>query len=344
MPIPFVAAALPALPAIGGTIARGAGLGAAAHAAQKFLGRNDDENQTQTNQSPSVPGEPAAGQYSMVPPMSQGQYASMVGAPMPGQMAPAGYMPPGMMPAAVGMAGASAATMAPAVSVMPPATAENTAAPSQAESAPVTSARDSDGFFKSAAKTAMAAAAGAAGGVALKKHEGAEGTGALIQGALAGAGAGGFTKMAHDAIQKDGAGLRAGGYTAVASALGSTLTEDGPGKLSSAMLGFGGGSLSNLAHDKLEDAGKHKAADAASGAGLGGALGYAVTGDKSTALLAGAGGSAADVGLGAMDRQGGLSGVIKSEDSPLKALLGSGKDTGADVEAAQPSAGDPELG
>lgn len=291
--------------------AQGAVVGGAAHLVQNKLGGNEEEQQMD---NPDAPGEPAAQQAMMGPQMAPGQYGQMVGAPMPGQMAQPGYMAPGMVPAAVG--GAAMAT-GPGIVATPPATQE-------AEPEPF--AGNDDGFLKSAGKTLLAGAAGAAGGVALKKQDGAEGAGQMIQGALAGAGTGAFTKMGYDAIQKDGAGLRAGLHSGVASMLGSTLKEGGPSKLTSAMMGFGGGSLANFAHDKLEGAGNSKSADAAAGAGLGGALGYSITGDKGKALLSGVGGSGASVGLGAMDRAGGLGGMLRGEKNPLDALTKAGSD------------------
>lgn len=352
MPIPIALGALKALGSVGGTMlakkgveevastgikgvamqgakfaAQGATVGSAAHLAQKHL-KGD-----QAEQSPSAPGEPAPGEMAGMPAMPQAQYAGVVG--QPGTMMQTGYMAPGMMPAAVGGAGFAAAG--------PQVVAE--APSSQEAAAPEKYAGTDDGFLKSAGKTAMAAVAGGIGGAALKHQDGAEGTGEILKGALAGAGTGAFTKMGYEAIQKDGAGIRAGVYTGVAGALGSTLQEGGPGKLTSAMMGFGGGTLSNFAHDKLEDAGKHKSADAVAGAGLGGALGYTITGDKSQSLLGAGLGGGASVGLGGMDRAGGAGAVLKGESSLLDALKGdTGSSAEAEVAADQADKSGPEMG
>lgn len=300
--------------------AQGSVVGGAAHLTKGLLAGDEP---SESKQDPAGPGEPAPGL------MPQAQYAGLVGQPMPGQMVPQGYMAPGTMPAMVG--GAGVAAVAPQVVATPPATAEN--------SEPERFAGTDDGALKSMGKTAMAAIAGGIGGAVLKHKEGENSPGDLIQGALAGAGTGAFAKMGYEAIQKDGAGLRAGAYTAIAGALGSTLKEGGPDKLSSALMGFGSGTLGNAAHDKLEEAGKHKSADAVAGGGMGGALGYAITGDKSQALLGAGLGGGASVGLGEMDRAGGLGAVLKGDKSPLDRIREHSESI-----PEQPEASGPQMG
>ncbi|PZU04637.1 MAG: hypothetical protein DI630_00545 [Gordonia sp. (in: high G+C Gram-positive bacteria)] len=200
-------------------------------------------------------------------------------------------------------------------------------------------------FLESAGKVLLAAGAGGVGGFVLKnkeaQDEGLEGGAKfneIAKGVLAGAGSGAFTKMGYDAIQEEGGGLKAGVNSGIAGILASTLKDGGPGLVSSFTTAFGAGAVSNLAHDKLEDNGSSKLADAVAGGGLATGLGYVGLGDGKAAGLLGLGGAGLGTGLGALEESGGVSGML-AEGNPLDKLSGLlGKD-----DAPQKDSG-PELG
>ena len=301
-----VAAALP-------VIGKGLAVGATSFGATKALGKlfgNDDEDQKDQEQPQVAPGQV---------PGAVGQPMAPMGAPNPYQQVyapPQAGMPGYAVPTAAGMAGAGAAV----VTASQPATAEN------APQAAVENDGD-DSFLKSMGKTLMAAGAGGVGGFLLKNQqaeeqglEGGDRIKELAKGVLAGAGSGAFAKQGFDAIQEEGGGFKAGVNTGIAGALSSVLKDGGPGLGASFATAFGAGSVSNLAHDKLEEKGNGKLADALAGAGLGGGLGYSALGDGKMAGLLGLGGAGLSTAAGELDRQGGLGAMFSKEDSPLKAL------------------------
>ena len=101
--------------------------------------------------------------------------------------------------------------------------------------------------------------------------------------------------------------------------LASTLKDGGPGLGASFATAFGAGAVSNLAHDKLEEHGSSKLADAVAGGGVATGLGYIGLGDGKAAGLLGLGGAGVGTALGALGDSGGMSGMV-TEDGPLDKL------------------------
>ncbi|KQU35742.1 MULTISPECIES: hypothetical protein [Nocardiaceae] len=295
-----MAPAAVALPLIG----KGVAAGVASFGASKVLGKmfGDDEDETPTPAAPAP--APYGQQYAGPNPYQQGSPA--------GQMSPAGLQ----QPAAAGMAGAGGAMITAASPVSAPATGT-----------PGTETREQeDGFLESAGKVLLAAGAGGIAGFALKNKEaqedGLEGGAKfaeIAKGVLAGAGSGAFTKMGYDAIQEEGGGLKAGLNGGIAGMLASTLKDGGPGLGASFATAFGAGAVSNLAHDKLEEHGSSKLADAVAGGGVATGLGYIGLGDGKAAGLLGLGGAGVGTALGALGDSGGMSGMV-TEDGPLDKL------------------------
>ncbi|OUS97231.1 hypothetical protein CA951_02480 [Rhodococcus sp. NCIMB 12038] len=241
-------------------------------------------------------------------------YQQMVAGP---QLTNAGAM----VPPAAGIAGAGAGI----ITAAPPVTAA-----SAGTTTPATTKSDDDtkepSFLESVGKTLLAAGAGGVTGFMLKSEEadeqgleGGEKISEIAKGVLAGAGSGAFTKMGYDAIQEEGGGLKAGLHGGIAGMLASTLKEGGPGLGASFATAFGAGAVSNLAHDKLEERGSSKLADALAGGGIASSLGYVGLGDGKAAGLLGLGGAGAGATLGALDGAGGLSGML-AQGSPLDKL------------------------
>lgn len=312
-------AAAAALPLIGKGVAAGAVSFGASKALGKFFGQDDDEL--------AIPGTVASQQT--VPFAQPNPYQQVAtGQPM---------MNTGMMTAsAAGIAGAGAGI----ITAAPPAAMQSTPATAK-------SADDAEGsnFLETVGKTLLAVGAGGVSGFMLKNKEveeqGLEGTARfseLAKGVLAGAGSGAFTKMSYDAIQEEGGGLKAGLNGGVAGMLASTLKDGGPGLGASFATAFGAGAVSNLAHDKLDQRGNGKLADALAGGGIASALGYTGLGDGKAAGLLGLGGAGAGTALGALDGAGGLAGML-SEGNPFAKLTES-----AGNDAATRKDSGPELG
>lgn len=299
-------AAAAALPLIG----KGVAAGAASFGASKVLGKlfgKDDEEQEAAQKETAAP-LAAPNPYQQV-----GTMAPMNGVPM--------MAPTMMVPAAAGIAGAGAGI----ITAAPPATAQSAPATAASEGG---GAAEKDSFLGSASKILMAAGAGGIGGFVLKNKEaqehGLEGGAKfaeLAKGVLAGAGSGAFTKMGYDAVQEEGGGLKAGLNGGIAGMLASTLKEGGPGLGASFTTAFGAGAVSNLAHDKLEQHGSSKLADAVAGGGIASSLGYVGLGDGKAAGLLGMGGAGLGTALGALDSSGGLKGML-AEGNPLDKLTG----------------------
>lgn len=296
---------------------KGGLMGGGAMAVQKLFGGGKDEPKAQqAPQNQPAPGEPA-------PQAQQAVYPQMAGT-TPVMMSAAPVMIP---------AGATVPMAGPSVGEVPGTAARQ--APAEQNFAGT-----HDSHAKSMGKTLLAAAAGGIGGAMMKQQEGASSPAELLKGAMAGAGAGGLAKMSYESIQRDGSGLTAGMQSGAAAALASTLKPGGPGMGTAAMMGFGGGALGNAVHDRLEASGDHKSADAISGAGLGGALGYALTGDGKESALIAAGSGAASTGLGALDRRGGVSSLL-GENKPSEALAAA---VGAADKDQQAGPSGPQLG
>lgn len=336
----MVAFLAPLLPAIGGALgsitakgvamfaAKTAASGAASYGASKLIGKGAENTQDQEqgqNQDapPSAPGEPAPqGQQQQSPYLQPPGYGAPQGVPygVPYLSPPGQYMPMGYGMAAPAVMGPpmmmQQGQVAPSVSAYEPAT---TATPAEPENP----YGDQDGRAKSMLETVGAALAGGVGGMALAKKDGAEGFEALSKGLL-GAGAGAFAKMSHDGISEEGGGVKAGVAGAVAAGLASRLKEGGPGMLSSAAFGFGGGATANKLHDHLTETSSKALADAVSGGLQGGSLGYAITGDlKQSGLIAGGSAGLSTVlgnGLGELvtDSKKAL-GMGDEESAPTKA-------------------------
>lgn len=294
-------AAAAALPLIGRGVAAGAVSFGASKVLKKIFG--DDEPE---------PTDTTPAQQTATPLVQPNPYQQIAaGQPMMN----AG----GMLPAAAGIAGAGAGII-------------TAAPPTRPESSPATAKPADDaekpGFMESVGKTLLAAGVGGVSGFMLKNKEaedqGLEGGAKfseIAKGVLAGAGSGAFTKMGYDAIQKEGGGLSAGLNGGIAGMLASTLKDDGPGLAASFTTAFGAGAVSNLAHDKLEERGSGKLADALAGGGIASSLGYVGLGDGKAAGLLGLGGAGAGAALGALDGSGGLAGML-AEGSPLDKLTG----------------------
>ena len=296
-------AAAAALPLIG----KGVAAGAASFGASKVLGKIFGQDEEPAPTDPTTP-QQAAPPFGQPNPYQQVAY----GAPM--------MNTGGIPPMAAGMAGAGAGM----ITAAPPATAGS--APATAKSAEV-EAKDSS-FLESTGKVLLAAGAGGIGGFVLKNKEaeekGLEGGARfaeIAKGVLAGAGSGAFTKMGYDAIQEEGGGLKAGLNGGIAGMLASTLKDGGPGLGASFTTAFGAGAVSNLAHDKLEQRGSSKLADALAGGGVASSLGYIGLCDGKAAGLLGLGGAGVGTALGALGDSGGLGGML-SEGNPLDKLTG----------------------
>lgn len=303
-------AAAAALPLIGKGLAAGAASFGASKVLGKFFGGGDDDKDQQNVAPTQVPQG-----FPPMPPMGQQNPYQQV-APGGQMMSPVGMQPqPGNIPGADG---------GPIVTAAPPGTNQLAPATSTPEGA---ATEDRGGFLGSAGQVLLAAGAGGLAGFALKNKEaqeqGEDGAsfGDLAKGVLAGAGSGAFTKMGYDAIQEEGGGLKAGLNGGIAGMLASTLKEGGPGLGASFTTAFGAGAVSNLAHDKLEERGSSKLADALAGGGVASSLGYIGLGDGKAAGLLGLGGAGAGTALGALDEAGGLSGMLK-EGNPLEKLSG----------------------
>lgn len=287
-----MAPAAAALPLIG----KGLAAGGVSFGASKVLGKIFDEDEPEQLATGHQP-PPAVFQAN---PYQPNPYQQMV------------------VPATAGIAGAGSGM----ITAAPPTTAPATA-PAEEVTA---NEPNKPSFIESVGKTLMAAGAGGITGYMLKNKEveedGLEGPAKfaeLAKGVLAGAGSGVFTKMGYDAIQEEGGGLKAGLHGGIAGMLASTLKEGGPGLAASFTTAFGAGAVSNLAHDKLEERGSSKLADALAGGGIASSLGYVGLGDGKAAGMMGLGGAATGVGLGALDRAGGLSSMF-AEGNPLDKL------------------------
>lgn len=314
------AAAL-ALPLIGKGVATGVASFGASKVLGKIFGGDEEETPTPAAQVPAAYGQQFAGPnpYQQVGP----------GGPM---MTPVGMQQP-MAAVIPGAAGGM-------ITAAPPVTAPATGALGSEDR------EQEDGFLASAGKVLMAAGAGGIAGFALKNKEaqedGLEGGAKfaeIAKGVLAGAGSGAFTKMGYDAIQEEGGGLKAGLNGGIAGMLASTLKEGGPGLGASFTTAFGAGAVSNLAHDKLEEHGSSKLADAVAGGGVASSLGYIGLGDGKAAGLLGLGGAGVGTALGALGDSGGLAGMV-AQDGPLDKL----KDLAGGNDGAPQKDSDPQLG
>lgn len=298
-------AAAAALPLIG----KGVAAGAVSFGASKVLGKIFGDDEPEPADTDTAATQQAAAPLAQPNPYQQVAAGS--------QMTNTGAM----IPAAAGIAGAGAGI----ITAAPPVTAASAPATAVAATNPADDEKEPS-FLESVGKTLMAAGAGGVTGFMLKNKEvdekGLEGGARfseIAKGVLAGAGSGAFTKMGYDAIQEEGGGLKAGLHGGIAGMLASTLKEGGPGLGASFATAFGAGAVSNLAHDKLEERGSSKLADALAGGGLASSLGYIGLGDGKAAGLLGLGGAGAGAALGALDGAGGLSGML-AQGSPLEKL------------------------
>lgn len=350
MPIPFLAAGLGAAARWVAPKVAGAAVGTGIfQGAKHMLGIGDDDkgedkpkdqpqDQNQGQQGPPQNQQQGAAGW-QGPPQPQG-YPPVQAAPGAAQVMQQGVPSAVMVSQTPGMLGqgqvpvmAGAAAGAGAYAVGQTAAPGVQPATAGAEKEHVPFAGQKDGRMESMGKTALAALAGGVGAFALNQKEGKD-FGESLKAGLAGAGSGGFARMAYESVQANGEGMRAGMQSAAAAALGSMVKEGGPSAMASALTGGGAGLLGNKIHDSLEESGNGKGADAAAGASLAASLGYSVTGDKSTSLLAGLGGGAAGVGLGELGKEDGSLGKLIKEANPFESMGKEGKTDGP--EQAQP--------
>lgn len=153
--------------------------------------------------------------------------------------------------------------------------------------------------------------AGAAAGWAMGRSNAPEGATAAQKmmsgttGALKMGGAGLLTHAANNAIQADGGGVKAAIFGGAANMLASTMQEDGPNMLQSALSGAAGNYALNFAHDTAVDKGHGLAGDLIAGTGQGALLGRNLTGDmKGMGIGAGIGAGVGGINAFATEREG----------------------------------------